>query len=127
VVCSTLPTSLDLLCTASTLQRSHQISPAIELWAAANPVTETSAELLEAKVDAGATTFLTQPPLAWDNFERWMEDAHVRQVTQRCQICVGVPMLTSPANLRFWISLCGASVQGGAWCQSLLICFGAAL
>ena len=88
------------------------MAPALPLWAAANPVSESSAVRLEQKAEAGASVFLTQPPLAWKNFESWMIDAERRGVSQACRIVVGIPMLTSRNHLRFWIQLCGADTTG---------------
>jgi 5,10-methylenetetrahydrofolate reductase len=110
--CRVLPTSLDLLRTARDLQSGGDLPSGIELWAAANPITEPSAARLEAKVEAGATTFLTQPPLAYDRFRVWMEDAHKRGIVPAQRMLVGVPLITSAMHLRFWISLCGAPIEG---------------
>ena len=35
-------------------------------------------------------------------------------LTEQCQVVVGVPMLTSAANLSFWLHLCNASGADGA-------------
>lgn len=45
----------------------------LELWAVANPLTEASeagVERVRRKVELGADAILTQPPLAWEPFER---------------------------------------------------------
>jgi hypothetical protein len=34
-----------------------------------------------------------------------------RGLTQDTKLVVGLPMLSSPGNLRFWITLCGCSAQ----------------
>lgn len=78
---------------------------------------EQNASRMEQKAAAGADAFLTQPPLDWDNFERWMKDVQSRGLDSRCRILIGIPLLTSAAHLRFWIFLCGAPVQG-AICHS---------
>lgn len=48
---------------------------------------------------------LTQPPLDRPAFERWLNDAHRRGLTSRVRLLVGMPFLSSPSNLAFWISL----------------------
>lgn len=112
--CRVLPDAIDMLHAAQRLRQCGTIPRGTVLWAAGNPVTEADAGRLAAKAEAGATGFLTQPPLAWREFELWMADARRRRVTDECDVFVGIPMLTSPAVLRFWISLCGASVTGAA-------------
>lgn len=45
----------------------------IAFWAVANPMTEADAagiDRVRRKVDLGADVILTQPPLAWEPFER---------------------------------------------------------
>ena len=105
------PDSVKLIQTLKKLQASGTVAPA-PLWAAGNPVIETNAARLEQKAAAGASAFLTQPPLAWDNFESWMNDAEHRGVSQACRIIIGIPMLTSRNHLRFWLELCGADAKG---------------
>lgn len=48
---------------------------------------------------------LTQPPLDRAAFERWLDDAHRRGLPSRMRLLVGMPFLSSPSNLAFWISL----------------------
>jgi 5,10-methylenetetrahydrofolate reductase len=112
-----LPTSLHLLHRAAEMKQAGVLAPDVELWAAANPVIEPCGALVEAKADAGATTILTQPPLAWEAFQAWMVDLRRRELHKRCRICIGAPMLSSPANLKFWIGLCTAPTTGVHVCR----------
>jgi hypothetical protein len=91
----------------------------VQLWGVGNPVVERHTSRLEQKADAGAEAFLSQPPLDWGNFERWMHDARARSLHERCRVLIGVPMLTSAAHLKFWISLCDAQVQGAVCCSAI--------
>ena len=110
--CRFLPNSVDLLREASELRAQGRISPEVQLWAVGNPVIEPDAHRMELKAAAGATVFLTQPPLAWGRFETWMEDARRRELLGNCKIIIGLPMLTSATHLQFWMQLCGAAVEG---------------
>ncbi len=103
-----------LLREAAAMRAAGDIGAATQLWAVANPVTEPSAARLERKVEAGAQVVLTQPPLDWPAFERWMGDAEARGLASAARLLVGVPMLTSAANAAFWLGLCGAYSNGAA-------------
>jgi len=102
-----LRNSLDALRAASALRAAGHIPPATQLWAVANPNTELDAALLEAKVDAGATVFLSQPALDADAFDRWMADACRRGVPAAARVLAGAPMLSSAGNAAFWAALAG--------------------
>ena len=66
----------------------------------------------DVQVSAGAEVLLTQPPLDWDHFMRWMEDADRRGITSKARLVIGFPLLSSGANVDFWIALCnGGSNQ----------------
>jgi hypothetical protein len=103
-----------LLQQASALRARGALPPGTQLWAVGNPVTEPGAALLERKVAAGAQVVLTQPPLDWPAFERWMRDAEARGLTSAARLLIGVPMLTSAANAAFWVGLCGAYTNAAA-------------
>lgn len=121
-----LPDSIALLKTVKALQATGDADPTLPLWGAGNPVTEPNASRLHQKADAGASVFLTQPPLAWHNFESWIADAEARGITDCCDVIVGVPMLTSTNHLRMWLQLCGADSSGvnvSAQLQMALILF----
>lgn len=60
------------------------------------------------QVAAGAQVILTQPPLDWPAFERWMEDARRRGLHTAARLLVGFPCLSSAANCGFWLALCNA-------------------
>ncbi|KAG1671159.1 hypothetical protein FOA52_005413 [Chlamydomonas sp. UWO 241] len=109
---SLLHTSIDALKLASELRAKGDIPEATQLWCVANPNTERDASLLEAKIAAGATVVLTQPPLDFEAFEAWMGDARARGLTSKARVLCGAPMLSSPANVAFWIALadCGSCV-----------------
>jgi 5,10-methylenetetrahydrofolate reductase len=103
-----------LLQQASQMRASGDLPASTQLWAVANPVTEPDAALLERKVAAGAQVVLTQPPLDWPAFERWMADVQARGLHSETKLLIGAPMLTSAANVAFWISLCGAYSNAAA-------------
>lgn len=105
----------------------------LELWAVANPNIEKDASLLEAKMEAGATTVLTQPPFNLTAFERWKADADRRGIILdnsreggegKVRLIVGMPFISSPSNLSFWLSLAGCSSNQA--CKALLSDFQAA-
>lgn len=58
---------------------------------------------------AGAQVLLTQPPLDWPAFQRWMADAVDRGLHQQAQLVIGYPCLSGAANVTFWGALCGAT------------------
>jgi hypothetical protein len=110
---------------------SSRLPSTLALWAVANPVTERDASRSAAKVAAGAEALLTQPPLDWAAFERWLADARrrglgsaeVQQPQSRtpcpphpgtARLVIGFPCLSSSANARFWVELCGAPRDGPA-------------
>jgi hypothetical protein len=87
------------------------------------------------QVAAGAQVLLTQPPLDWPAFQRWMTDAVDRGLHEQAHLVIGYPCLSGAANVTFWGALCGAtnnsqvSSRAGAkaWCTGhswglLLIC-----
>jgi hypothetical protein len=117
----------------------RRLPPSLALWAVANPVTEKDAARSAAKAAAGAEALLTQPPLDWDAFERWLADARRRGLgggqaaaassssaaqqhrhgttpppTGSARLVVGFPALSSSANAAFWVELCGARRDGPA-------------
>lgn len=57
---------------------------------------------------AGAEVILTQPPLDWNAFERWMEDARKRGLHTAARLLIGFPLLSSAGNVAFWAALCQA-------------------
>lgn len=61
---------------------SHQVPPCLVL-------------LRGLQIDMGATTILTQPPFDWDAFTRWLDDARRRGLTERAQLVIGLPMISS--------------------------------
>ncbi|GIL79859.1 hypothetical protein Vretimale_12444 [Volvox reticuliferus] len=168
-----LCSSLDTLRLAQRLRQRGYIPSATQLWVVANPNTERSAALLEAKAAQGASAVLTQPPLDWPAYLSWLSDAERRDllcpappppaashfsklssplsstsdrtlVTQPgfegsttgsnsrndsddgvevdgargLRLLVGHPMLSSAANLSFWMALSGCS--GAPAAQALL-------
>jgi 5,10-methylenetetrahydrofolate reductase len=60
------------------------------------------------QVAAGAQVILTQPPLDWPAFERWIEDARQRGLHEAARLLIGFPCLSSASNCGFWLALCGA-------------------
>lgn len=53
---------------------------------------------------------LTQPPFDWAMFDRWMYALDRCNVVGRSRIVVGIPMVTSSANLAFWYHLVGGDL-----------------
>lgn len=60
------------------------------------------------QVAAGAQVILTQPPLDWPAFERWMDDARRRGLHEAARLLIGFPCLSSSSNCGFWLALCNA-------------------
>ncbi|GAX74383.1 hypothetical protein CEUSTIGMA_g1831.t1 [Chlamydomonas eustigma] len=117
-----LPSSVDALRAAKKLKSRGLIPGATQLWAVANPNLERDASLLEKKVEHGATTILTQPPFDMAAFEAWLTDVERRGLPDHAvNILVGMPFISSPGNLAFWLSLAGCS--GRPACQQLLAGF----
>jgi len=111
---SLLPSSQDTLRTAANLRSAGELPASLSLWAVANPLIETDASRLEQKMEAGAEVVVTQPPLDWPSFERWVTDADRRGLlgSDGCGLVVGVPMLSSAGNVAFWAQLCDAADFG---------------
>lgn len=100
-----LASSFDVLRMAANLRAEGQLPAQTSIWAAENPLTSHPSRF-EAKVEAGAETIVTQPPLVWGRVEKWYEDLDRRGMIRDTRLVVGLPMLTSPGNLRFWAALC---------------------
>ena len=94
-----------LLQKASLMRERGDLSPSLEFWAVENPINPPS-RLLR-KAEAGAETVLTQPPFLRQKSELWFDAAMKNGVDKRLDIVVGVPMISSIGNLRFWLGLCG--------------------
>jgi len=110
---SLLPSSLDTLAIAGEMRANGSLPSSLSLWAVENPLLERDASRLLRKIDAGAEVVVTQPPLNWEAFDRWAEDADRIGALGRCHLVVGMPVLSSAGNLAFWLQLCGA--QGTKW------------
>lgn len=100
-------TSLDMLADAVAMRSAGLLPRDIDLWAVANPLIEPPARAA-AKVDAGASVLLTQPPLAWGAWEAWWRGIVDAGVTSRAAVVAGVALPPTPAALRFWVALAGA-------------------
>lgn len=96
---------------ASRLRARGEIPESIDLWAVANPMTD-SVDSFCRKVDAGARCFLTQPPFFPGQSLAWFEGVAATDQARGVDILVGVPMITSTRNLEFWLDLCGVSYGG---------------
>ena len=107
-----LGTSFDLL-RAGAEQRAAgawgEGGEGVELWAVENPLAAPTAERLERKLAAGAQAVITQPPLLPGRFARWWADAERRGLTEAAPLLVGLPMITSARNFRFWLGLTDAA------------------
>ncbi|CAM9308245.1 unnamed protein product [Choristocarpus tenellus] len=128
-----LPDTLDELRLVDQMKRNGLLPKQVSLWTVANPMLEGSVEeeegkvgnhkricagiaYLQRKVDLGAEVIITQPPLAWRPFERWLrdvKDAGILCSGEGClkgaKIIVGLPIITSPVGLNFWLDLCGVA------------------
>lgn len=101
-----LASSFDLLRAAAVLRADGDLPAGTGLWAVENPLrARGSAARLERKLEAGAETVVTQPPLLPGRFEAWWGDLLSRGLHRDARVLVGVPFLTSPENLRFWLRL----------------------
>ncbi len=64
------------------------------------------------QIDAGAEVIVTQPPLLWDKFEAWINSVQSffrQRLLGKTRLIVGCPMVSSAANMKFWLYLCQAS------------------
>ena len=100
-----LASSFDLLRAAAQLREAGELPARTALWAVENPLRERGAGRLERKLEAGAEAVITQPPLLRGRFEAWWEDLQARGLLRDARVLVGVPFLTSPESLRFWLRL----------------------
>lgn len=103
---------LDALRMAEVMIKSGQLPPNLSLWSVSNPMAaNTSRELdrLEQKIAAGARVILLQPPLLWDRWEHWLDEAKKRGITKTSALVVGLPIVGTPGELLLWRKLCGLS------------------
>ncbi|CAM9828125.1 unnamed protein product, partial [Ectocarpus fasciculatus] len=169
---SFLPDVYDELRLATTMRNSGHLPKGLALWAVANPLAEANeagVDRVRKKVELGAEVVLTQPPLVWEPFERWLQGVHASgaleggAVTRNAglakpgegtdatvkmfettgsadeerstshplagaarrrggdtgaRILVGLPVITSPKGLRFWLDLCGLHNKPGVCKQA---------
>ncbi|CAB1121101.1 unnamed protein product [Ectocarpus sp. CCAP 1310/34] len=167
----------DELRLATSMRNSGHLPKGLALWAVANPLTEVDEagiDRVRKKVELGAEVILTQPPLAWELFERWLQGVHTsgalggsaaarndglakpgegtdatmkmfeasgstgeERSTRRptaaaegqrggdstARILVGLPVITAPKGLRFWLNLCGLHDNPGV-CKQAFEAFG---
>jgi len=69
----------------------------IKIWKAVDDV--------RSKIDAGATTIVTQPPYLRGQYMEFLRQLHRQGLTERAQIKIGVPLITNPRHLAFWFKL----------------------
>eukprot|EP00898_Chlorokybus_atmophyticus_P001422 jgi/Chlat1/2280/Chrsp17S02581 len=110
--------SVRALTIASGMRARGDIDPHLMLWATANPLKAAgtgraniakNVDWLRRKVDAGAEAILTQPPLLWDEFERWWEAVTHAGLHRHTSIVAGLPILTTSRSVKFWLQLCGVN------------------
>ncbi|CAN0393648.1 unnamed protein product [Scytosiphon promiscuus] len=68
-----LPDVYDELRLAKSMRESGHLPKHVAFWAVANPLAEADdkgVERVRKKVELGAEVIVTQPPLAWEPFER---------------------------------------------------------
>ncbi|DBB06699.1 TPA: hypothetical protein ACH3X1_012202 [Trebouxia sp. C0004] len=97
--------SIQTLKMASELRHAGDVPPHVALWAVENPLTN-STDRLKRKIDAGAEVIVTQPPLLWDKFEAWISSVQKQMLLGNTRLIVGCPMVSSAANMKFWLYLC---------------------
>ena len=103
--------SLDLV---RELRQAGEIHSDIPVWAVENPLIHSvkkRVDRLAQKIEAGAEAIITQPPLAWNRFGTWWEEADRRGLT-RTPILVGIPIPRSTEALRLWFFLTGLGTRG---------------
>jgi 5,10-methylenetetrahydrofolate reductase len=87
--------------------------PYLKIFAATNPnlESETLERLLTKHKNVQTDKYenlnalLTQPPFVWSKFGRYLSEITSHQNTKNIEIRVGVPIFTSPWNVRFWMQL----------------------
>lgn len=100
--------SIQTLKMASEMRCAGDVPPHVALWAVENPLTN-STDRLKQKIDAGAEVIVTQPPLLWNKFEAWINSVQQQRLLGKTRLIVGCPMVSSAANMKFWLYLCRAS------------------
>ena len=116
-----LPSSCDLLTAANELKQNGLLPDRLDLWAVENPLLPLNQRRMVRKAEAGASTLVTQPPLLKDHFGRWWEACDKLGLLENVNMRVGVPIITSTNNLRFWFAICGVDKEEKA--QALLQTF----
>lgn len=71
------------------MREQGYLPPSLSLWAVENPMTTPVARLAQ-KIDAGAEVVLTQPPLAWERAERWVQEADALGLADQAKVSMGV-------------------------------------
>eukprot|EP01023_Acetabularia_acetabulum_P035640 TRINITY_DN3363_c0_g1_i5.p1 TRINITY_DN3363_c0_g1~~TRINITY_DN3363_c0_g1_i5.p1 ORF type:complete len:610 (-),score=76.64 TRINITY_DN3363_c0_g1_i5:117-1946(-) len=118
--------SLDMLSMAYDMRAEGDIPQSVSLWAVANPNLPGDMDRVYDKMDMGAEVIITQPPFLFTAFTNWLEQDYAREIFQTQsqnssssylesgddnqgfgKLVVGVPVLTSMKNLKFWFELCG--------------------
>ncbi|CAM9641319.1 unnamed protein product, partial [Ascophyllum nodosum] len=146
------PDVYDALRLATSMRKRGLLPKSLALWAVANPVAdadEAGVERVRRKVDLGVDVIITQPPLVWEPFERWLrgvnasgaiggravregngvlhrtptETAGADTAQKQARLLIGMPIITSPKGLRFWLGLCGLSHRR-AICEAAFEAFG---
>lgn len=100
--------SLQTLKLAHELRLAGDLPTDVSFWAVENPLIH-STDRLKQKIAAGAEVIVTQPPLLWDRFEAWMNKVQQQNLLGETKLIVGCPMISSAANMKFWLHLCQAS------------------
>eukprot|EP01026_Neomeris_dumetosa_P037715 TRINITY_DN3057_c0_g1_i6.p2 TRINITY_DN3057_c0_g1~~TRINITY_DN3057_c0_g1_i6.p2 ORF type:complete len:317 (-),score=49.07 TRINITY_DN3057_c0_g1_i6:107-1057(-) len=121
--------STDMLTMAYEMRSNCDIPDSVSFWAVANPNVQLDTETVPQKIEAGAEVIITQPPFLFKNFTNWLSQKSTQQVFQvisqkqendqcegdqvemdgderGCHLVVGVPVITSIKNLKFWFELC---------------------
>lgn len=105
--------AVGMLQEAASMRAAGELPPSLALWAVVNPLTEPPARAA-AKVDAGATVIVTQPPLLWPRWEAWWKGVADAGLPGAARVVAGVALPPTPNALRFWLALAGATSLDGA-------------
>eukprot|EP00903_Cladosiphon_okamuranus_P010846 g10247.t1 len=163
-----LPDVYDELRLATSMRDSGHLPKRLAFWVVANPMVEADeagVQRARKKVELGAEVIVTQPPLVWESFERWLRGVDAtgalatgatltnigdksageetplstresgpdgrhrpgaaagRGETRGAAVLVGLPVITSPQGVRFWLHLCGVDNNPGI-CEKTFEAFG---
>jgi 5,10-methylenetetrahydrofolate reductase len=86
------------------LQQNGSLSTRLSAWLVASSYRDNK-KVMKEKFAAGPDALICQPPLYWSSFKKWLDK--LQDLPESKPILVGVPVIASPRNLRFWYALIG--------------------